>query len=206
VSFDPRQRAGVVTHPYLLASLAYSKQSSPIQRGVFLTRNIVGMSLKPPPMAVAFDESHFDPKLTMREKITELTRNDSCMTCHSVINPLGFSLENFDAIGRWRTKDNKKKIDPVAEFSNEKGDKVRLAGPRDIVEYVADNPSGHRAFIRQLFNHTVKQQIPAYGPRTMDHLQHSFADSGCNMQRLLLDIGLVAALDGIPSSANTANR
>ncbi|HEY2572555.1 MAG TPA: DUF1592 domain-containing protein, partial [Verrucomicrobiaceae bacterium] len=88
VSFDPKQRAGVVTHPYLLASLAYSKQSSPIQRGVFLTRNIVGMALKPPPMAVAFDESHFDPKLTMREKITELTRNDSCMTCHSVINPL----------------------------------------------------------------------------------------------------------------------
>ena len=48
VSFDPKQRAGIVTHPFLLASLAYTKQTSPVYRGVFLTRNIVGMSLKPP--------------------------------------------------------------------------------------------------------------------------------------------------------------
>jgi hypothetical protein len=112
VGFDPKQRAGVVTHPYLLASLAYTKQSSPIHRGVFLTRNIVGMSLKPPQKAVVFEDSHFNPKLTMREKITELTRSGGCMTCHSMINPLGFSLENFDAVGRWRTKDNNKPVNP----------------------------------------------------------------------------------------------
>jgi cytochrome c553 len=192
VGFDPKQRAGVVTHPYLLASLAYSKQTSPIHRGVFLTRNIVGMSLKPPQMAVSFDESHFDPKLTMREKITELTRNNSCMSCHGVINPLGFSLENFDAIGRWRTKDNNKPVNPVSEFSDEQGKKIHLSGPRDIVNYVADNPSGHRAFIRHLFNHLVKQQIPAYGPKVLDDLQQKFSASGCNIQNLVLEIALIA--------------
>jgi hypothetical protein len=199
VSFDPKQRAGVVTHPYLLASLAYSKQSSPIQRGVFLTRNIVGMALKPPPMAVTFDETHFNAKLTMREKITELTRNSSCMICHSVINPLGFSLENFDAIGRWRTKDNNKPVNSVSEFADDEGKTVRLTGPRDIVNYVADHPSGHRAFIRHLFNHTVKQQIPAYGAQTLENLQRDFAASGCNMQKLLVEIALVAAMDGMPA-------
>ena len=193
VSFDPKQRAGVVTHPYLLASMAYSRQTSPIHRGVFLTRNIVGMSLKAPPMAVAFDESHFNPKLTMREKITELTRNTSCMSCHSTINPLGFSLENFDAIGRWRTKDNNKPVNAVSEFSDEQGKTIRLTGPRDIVNYVADNPSGHRAFIRHLFNHTVKQQIPAYGSKVLDDLQRKFAESGCHIQKLLVEIALVAA-------------
>lgn len=197
VVFDPKQRAGVVTHPYLLASLAYSKQSSPIQRGVFLTRNIVGMALKPPPMAVAFEDSHFNPTLTMREKITELTRNGNCMTCHAVINPLGFSLENFDAIGRWRTKDNNKPVNPVSEFANEEGKQVRLTGPRDIVSYVANNPSGHRAFIRHLFNHTVKQQIPAYGPKVLDDLQRTFAANGCNIQKLLVEITIVAAMDGV---------
>ena len=197
VSFDPKQRAGVVTHPYLLSSLAYSKQTSPIHRGVFLTRNIVGMSLKSPPMAVTFDESHFNPTLTMREKITELTRNNSCMSCHSTINPLGFSLENFDAIGRWRTQDNKKPVNPVSEFATDEGKTIQLTGPRDIVNYVADNPAGHRAFIRHLFNHTVKQQIPAYGPDVMDRLQHSFAENGCNIQKLLLEIALVSALDGV---------
>lgn len=193
VGFDPKQRAGVVTHPYLLASLAYSKQTSPIHRGVFLTRNIVGMALKPPQMAVSFDESHFDPKLTMREKITELTRNNSCMSCHGMINPLGFSLENFDAIGRWRVKDNNKPVNAVSDFSDEQGKKIHLTGPRDIVNYVADNPSGHRAFIRHLFNHVVKQQIPAYGPKVLDELQQKFSASGCNIQGLLLEIALVAS-------------
>jgi len=192
VAFDPKQRAGVVTHPYLLASLAYSKQTSPIHRGVFLTRNIVGMSLKPPQMAVSFDESHFDPKLTMREKITELTKNNSCMSCHSVINPLGFSLENFDAIGRWRIKDNNRPVNPVSDFSDEQGKKIHLTGPRDIVNYVADNPAGHRAFIRHLFHHLVKQQTPAYGPKVLDDLQKSFATHGCHIQKLLVEIAMVA--------------
>lgn len=204
VAFDPKQRAGVVTHPYLLASLAYSKQSSPVHRGVFLTRNIVGMSLKPPQKAVVFEESHFNPKLTMREKITELTSNDACMHCHRMINPLGFSLENFDAVGRWRTKDNNKPVNPVSELATDEGKTVKLSGPRDIVNYVADNPSGHRAFIRHLFNHVVKQQIPAYGPKALDDLQHSFATSGCNIQKLLTDIAVVAAMDGVPVDSKVA--
>ena len=201
VSFDPKQRAGVVTHPYLLASLAYSKQSSPVHRGVFLTRNIVGMSLKPPVKAVVFEDSHFNPKLTMREKITEMTRNDACMHCHRMINPLGFSLENFDAVGRWRVKDNNKPVNPVSELSTDDGKSVKLTGPRDIVNFVADNPSGHRAFIRHLFNHEVKQQIPAYGPKVLDDLQKSFSASGCNIQKLLVEIATISAMDGLPSGS-----
>lgn len=204
VAFDPKQRAGVVTHPYLLASMAYSKQTSPIHRGVFLTRNIVGMSLKSPPMAVVFDESHFNPKLTMREKITELTRNNSCMSCHSTINPLGFSLENFDAIGRWRTQDNNKPVNAAGEFATEDGKTVKLTGPRDIVDYVADNAAGQRAFIRHLFNHTVKQQPLAYGPDVMERLQRNFAASGCNVKQLLVEISLIAALDGVPADGKVA--
>jgi hypothetical protein len=193
VGFDPKQRAGVVTHPYLLASLAYTKQSSPVHRGVFLTRNIVGMSLKPPQKAVVFEDSHFNPKLTMREKITELTRSGGCMTCHSMINPLGFSLENFDAVGRWRTKDNNKPVNPVSEFTTHEGQLVRLTGPRDIVNYVASNPAGHRAFIRHLFHHLVKQEPTAYGPATLDNLQKVFAANNCHIQKLMIDIALVAA-------------
>lgn len=192
VSFDPKQRAGVVTHPYLLASLAYTKQSSPIHRGVFLTRNIVGMSLKPPMKAVIFEDSHFNPALTMREKITELTRSGGCMACHRMINPLGFSLENFDAVGRWRMKDNNKPVNAVTDFATDEGKTVHLTGPRDIVNYVADNPSGHRAFIRHLFHHFVKQEPMAYGVPTLDNLQRDFAANGCNIQRLLVEVAVTA--------------
>lgn len=192
VGFDPKQRAGVVTHPYLLASLAYTKHSSPVHRGVFLTRNIVGMSLKPPMKAVVFEDSHFNPRLTMREKITEMTRSAGCMACHSMINPLGFSLENFDAVGRWRTKDNNKPVNPVGELTTADGKTVRLTGPRDIVNHVANNPGGHRAFIRHLFHHLIKQEPAAYGVQTLENLQRDFAANGCNIQKLILDIALIA--------------
>lgn len=206
VAFSPGQRAGVVTHPFLLTAFAYSKQSSPIHRGVFLTRNIVGMPLKEPAMAVTFEESHFNPTLTMREKITELTRDNSCMACHSVINPLGFSLENYDAIGRWRTKDNNKPVNPVAELPTEEGQVVKLTGPRDVVRYATETPGGHLAFIRHLFNHTVKQPHTAYGPNTLEDLRASFTRNSFNIQALLSEMAVVAALEGAtpPPAKDTA--
>jgi hypothetical protein len=197
VAFDPKQRAGVVTHPYLLAAFAYSKQTSPIHRGVFLTRNIVGMTLKPPPDAVAFEDAKFDAHLTMREKITELTKNTSCMGCHATINPLGFSLENYDAIGRWRTKENNKVIDASSDFSTNEGQTVHLTGARDLVKFAVENPDGHRAFIHQLFQHTAKQAVNVYGPDTLEKLRRSFAASGFNVRRLLGDIAVMTASRGL---------
>jgi hypothetical protein len=199
VSFDPKQRAGVVTHPYLLASFAYTRTTSPIHRGVFLTRNIVGLSLKSPPMAVAFEESHFKPGLTMREKVTELTRDGTCMSCHSLINPLGFSLENFDAIGRWRTKDQNKPVNSTSDFPINDDQKIRLTGPRDIVNHVVQAPDGHRAFIRHLFHHTVKQPTAAYGQSTLNDLQKTFAQSDFHIQKLLAEIAVRTALHQVPA-------
>ncbi len=198
VEFDPKERAGVVTHPYLLAAFASSKATSPIHRGVFLTRTIVGMTLKPPPMAVAFEDAKFDAHLTMREKITELTKNTNCMGCHGTINPLGFSLENYDAIGRWRTQDNNKPVNAVSDFNTDEGDTIRLTGARDLVKFAAENPSGHRAFIHLLFHHTVKQAVDVYGPDMLENLRQSFTRSGFNIRQLLTDIATVAAARGIP--------
>ncbi len=201
VTIDPGKRAGVVTHPYLLSTFAYHNSTSPIHRGVFLTRNIVGMSLKPPPEAIEFVDSKFDPKLTMREKVTELTRAKACMACHSTINPLGFSLENYDAIGRWRAKEKNKPINPQSDFTTDDGQTIQLKGARDVAEFAANNPSAHRAFIRQLFHHMVKQPVPAYGFETMDELRTGFEKSGFNLRELLIQIALTSALqDSDPKS------
>jgi len=200
VDYDPKERAGVVTHPYLLAAFAYSKLTSPVHRGVFLTRTIVGMTLKPPPMAIAFEDAKFDAHLTMREKITEMTKNTSCMGCHATINPLGFSLENYDAIGRWRTKENNRPINAVSNFSTDEGETIRLTGARDLVKFAAENPGGHRAFIHHLFQHTAKQAVGVYGPDTLETLRQSFADSGFNVRKLLAEIATIAAARGIPEA------
>lgn len=200
VAFDPKERAGIITHPYLLASFAYNKTTSPIHRGVFLTRNVVGMTLKSPPVAVAFEDSKFDPSLTMREKVVELTKNTSCMGCHSVINPLGFALENYDAVGRWRTKDNNKPVDSSGEFDTEEGRTVRLKGPRDIAAYAATSPAAHRAFIRQLFHHFTKQPAGAYGNDTLEVLRHKFEKDQFNIRKLISGIVYVQASQGVPEA------
>ncbi|MHA3772505.1 DUF1592 domain-containing protein [Verrucomicrobiota bacterium sgz303538] len=197
VNFDGKQRSGVLTHPYLMTSLAYNKYTSPIHRGVFLTRNVLGLTLKSPPMAVQFEDSRFDPTFTMREKITEMTRDKSCVGCHSVINPLGFALENYDAIGRWRTVDNNKPVDPTAELHTDDAEVVRFSGARDVADLAVNSDRGQRAFIRQLFNHTVKQDAGAYGPDTMDVLLHSFTSTGFNIQKLLTEIVVTAASHGL---------
>ena len=74
---------------------------------------------------------------------------------------------------------------------------MKLTGPRDIANYVASNPSGHRAFIRHLFHHLVKQSPAAYGPKVIDNLQRDFSASDCHMQKLMTEIALVAALNGV---------
>ena len=200
VTFDPKERAGVVTHPYLMAALAHSKFTSPIHRGVFLTRNVLGLTLKSPAMAVEFEDSRFDPALTMREKITEMTRDSSCMGCHAVINPLGFALEQFDAVGRWRTEDNRKPVDPTSDLVTEEGETVRLSGARDVADFAAKSESGQRAFIRHLFHHTVKQSPAAFGPATLDTLWRSFAAAEFNIQELLGEIAVIAASHPAPSA------
>jgi len=199
VGFDANQRAGVVTHPYLLASLSYARSTSPIHRGVFLSRNIVGLALKNPSVAVAFEDSKFDPKLTMREKVSELTKSASCMGCHSTINPLGFTLENFDAVGRWRTQDNNKPVHATDEFHDDDGRMIVVKGPKDVANYALGSPSAHRAFVRQLFHHTVKQPTAAYGEATLDTLRQQFEANGFNIQKLLAEIAVTSAMHGLPS-------
>ncbi len=197
VTFDPKQRSGVVTHPYLLAAFSYQKSTSPIHRGVFLTRNIVGRALRPPPMAMTFKDADFAPNLTMREKVAQLTRSEACQTCHSVINPLGFSLEQYDAVGRFRTTEGDRPIDAVSDYTTDDGETIRLTGARDLARFAADSEQAQNAFIEQLFNQIVKQPMLAYGPNVLNHLRQSFIDSGFNVKKLLVEIATVSALHGV---------
>ena len=197
VSLDPKQRSGVVTHPYLLAAFSYQKSTSPIHRGVFLTRNIVGRSLKAPPVAVAFKDADFAPNLSMREKVAELTRPQACQGCHSVINPLGFSLEHYDAVGRFRTKDGDKPIDASADYTTDDGKIVKLNGARDIAEFAVTSEHAQNAFVEQLFHQVVKQPLLAYGSTVHAQLRDSFIASGYNIQKLLVDISTISARHGL---------
>jgi uncharacterized protein DUF1592/uncharacterized protein DUF1588/PA14 domain-containing protein/cbb3-type cytochrome c oxidase subunit III len=199
-TFGSNQRSGVLTHPYLLAAFSYQKLTSPIHRGVFLTRDIVGRALKPPPMAMTFKDSDFAPNLTMREKVSQLTKPQNCQSCHSMINPLGFSLEQYDAVGRFRTSDHDRLIDPVSDYLTDDGQTIRLTGARDVAEFAINSDQAQNAFIQQLFHHVVKQPLLAYGADTLKHLRQNFIATDFNMQKLLAEIVTVSALRGLEKS------
>lgn len=190
------QRSGVLTHPYLLAALSYKAASSPIHRGVFLTRSIVGRALKPPTVAQTFDETTFAPGMTMREKVVRLTQAETCMGCHSVINPLGFSLEWYDAVGRFRTADQDRPIDAASDYRDDDNRAVRLASARDVADFALGDTRAQEAFIEQLFQYLVKQPPRAYGPDTLRRLRESFVASGFHLRKLVAEIAVLAAVHG----------
>ena len=194
VKMDADQRGGVLTHPFVLATFSYTKSSSPIHRGVFVTRNILGLMLKPPPMAIAFMDDKFDPSFTMREKVTELTSKPACMSCHVTINPLGFSFERFDAVGRVRSTDNKKPVDPTSDYTTSDGNVIKLTGARDVAIHAAESLSGQTGFVRNLFQEMVKQPPAAYSPELLGQLTSQFRADNFHVRNLAVEVAVVAAL------------
>jgi cytochrome c553 len=196
VDFEPSHRAGVLSHPYLLASLAYTSASSPIHRGVFLSRSVLGRVLRPPAQSVAPLPPEIHAELTTRERVALQTRPEACQGCHAMINPLGFTLENFDAIGRYRESDKNHPIDATGSYLTQSGEVKKFKGVKDLAAFLAASEESQDAFVKQLFNHTVKQPIRAYGPDRLHELQQSFAKNDYNIQKLLVEIVADSATPG----------
>ncbi|HVW00237.1 MAG TPA: DUF1592 domain-containing protein [Planctomycetaceae bacterium] len=188
VKFEPEKRAGILTHPYLMATFAHTAETSPIHRGVFLVRGILGQTLRPPPEAVQPLPADLHPDLTTRERVVLQTNSANCMTCHSVINPLGFTLEHFDAVGRYRDNDRGKPIDSTGSYRCRDGRVAEVNGARPLAEFVAGSEEAHAAFAEQLFHHLVQQSVRAYGPNTLDQLRSKFEAQNCDIRRLMIDI------------------
>ncbi len=182
------ERAGILTHPYLMATFAYTADSSPIHRGVFLARGVLGQSLRPPPEAAVPLAAELHPRLTTRERVDLQTRPQACQTCHGLINPLGFTLEHFDAAGRYRDVDRGKPIDATGAYQTRTGDVLKFAGVRDLASFLANSPETHEAFVEQLFHYLVKQPVRAFGQRKPADLRKSFVDNQYNVRKLMVAI------------------
>jgi cytochrome c551/c552 len=99
-------RGGLLRQGSVLAVTSYATRTSPILRGVLVLSNIFGAAPPPPPPDVpALDESNVAANLPMRQRLAAHRTNAVCASCHRSIDPVGFSLENFDAIGQWRDID-----------------------------------------------------------------------------------------------------
>lgn len=188
VLMSAEERAGVLSHPYLMAGFAYTASSSPIHRGVFIARSVLGRSLRPPPEAVAPLAPELQPELTTRERVALQTKPESCQACHAMINPLGFTLERYDAVGRFRKEEQGKPIDSTGAYRTRTGDTVQFAGVRELAEFLAHSEETHQAFVEQLFHYLVKQPLRAHGPETLPRLRESFKANEFHIRKLVIEI------------------
>ena len=105
-------RGGLLRHGSVLSVTSFANRTSPVLRGVWVLDNIYGAPPPPPPPDVpALDETAVSASLPMRERLAAHRSNPVCANCHNTIDPVGFSLENFDAVGRWRDNEGDNSVD-----------------------------------------------------------------------------------------------
>ena len=138
-------RGGLLGMPAVLAVSSYPYRTSPVLRGAWILESILGTPPPPPPAEVPALEKQASaeaPK-SVREMLTQHRANPACATCHSRIDPLGFALENYDFIGRWRDQDAGKPIDNRGELP----DGTAVAGPQGLKSALLDRKD---LFVRNL--------------------------------------------------------
>ncbi len=159
---DPDRRGGLLAQGALLSTTSYPDRTSPVLRGKFLLNNIFGLQTTPPPPGVDTNLPPVKPgsvPQTIRERLSEHRTNPTCSSCHGVIDPLGFALENFDVIGGWRSVD-------------EAGAPVDAAGTTMSGTQI-EGLRGLRALLlerREQFPRTVTEKLLAYAlGRRVEH-------------------------------------
>ncbi|HYI94937.1 MAG TPA: DUF1592 domain-containing protein [Bryobacteraceae bacterium] len=119
IQLDPAQRGGIFTHGSVLTLTSYPVRTSPVLRGKYILDVILGAPPPPPPADVpALDEAVAGTPASLREALSKHRADPVCSSCHSRMDPLGFGLENYDAIGRWRTEENKAPIQVGGSLPN----------------------------------------------------------------------------------------
>jgi cytochrome c553 len=185
---DPN-RGGVLGMPGVLATTSFPNRTSPVNRGVWVLEQILGEHVPPPPANVPSLEKQDKVKvanLTLRQR-TELHRTNAvCMSCHKVLDPIGFGLENFDAIGRWRTQDESGgPIDAAGELPGAK----HFSSPAELKKIVAERaPDFLRTLTEKLLAHTLGRQLEGYDELVVDQLTEAVAKDGYRMQTLVTQL------------------
>lgn len=127
---DESRRGGVATMAGILMVTSHPNRTSPVLRGRWVLEALLGSRVPPPPPDVPeLEESHAsDKQLTLRQRLEEHRKNPACASCHSRMDPLGFGLENFDRLGRWRETDAGQPIDAAGKLPSG----ATFSGPSEL--------------------------------------------------------------------------
>jgi len=161
VKLTDKNRMGLLGKGAVLIRTSYPNRTSPVLRGAYILDKIIGTPPTPPPPGV---ETDLNPKQgetpkTVRARLELHRANATCRQCHGVIDPMGLALENFDAIGQFRTVDRQAENAPI-DPSTVLPSGQPLNGPAELREYLGSNPAKFaQTFTEKLMMYAVNRQL-----------------------------------------------
>jgi hypothetical protein len=186
VELTTPQRGGVLGQASVLAVSSYPTRTSVVIRGKYVLQNILGSPLPPPPPDVpALDEEALGKSKSIREQMEQHRTNAICASCHSRMDPLGFALENYDAIGRWRDMDGAFAIDASGRLPNGR----TFNGPAELRDVLSDMlPEFSRALTEKMLTYALGRGLERYDRRTVAGIVRRLGESDQGLQTLILEI------------------
>jgi len=180
VTIKEDARRGLLGQASILTVTSYATRTSPVQRGKWILTNILGIPPNPPPPNIPAlkERSDVGKPTTLRERMEQHRSNPTCAGCHRVMDPIGFSLENFDAVGQWRTTDDGVKIDPSGTLFNG----AAVDGPASLRQMLTRRPEIFAGvFTEKMLTYALGRGVQYYD---MPAVRSIVRDAGRNDFRL----------------------
>jgi hypothetical protein len=186
VSLAGTTRGGVVTQGSVLTVSSYATRTSPVLRGKWILDNILNAPpADPPPDVGNLDEKAIGTAMSMREQLQEHRKNPICASCHRRMDPLGFGLENFDAVGAWRTMDGKFPIDASGVLPG--GHEFK--GPDELRAVLRGQPDAFsQALTSKLLTYALGRGLERYDSRVVKQIAGRLPARNYRFSALVLEI------------------
>ena len=186
------QRGGLLGMAGVLTVSANGVETSPVTRGVWVSENILGIEPPPPPDVVPAIEPDVSGATTVRERLAKHRSDPTCNECHRKIDPLGFALESFDPIGRWRTAYAKPKGNaraPKVDTSGEFGSGETYAGFDEFKRILASGRSENftRHLIKQFLSYASGRHMEAVDEFVVEDIFQSVKKDGYGLRTLIVE-------------------
>ncbi|MCP5145323.1 MAG: DUF1592 domain-containing protein [Gammaproteobacteria bacterium] len=201
VEFDHDYRRGLLGKGAFLMATSYANRTTPVLRGGYILEKFLGTPpAAPPPNVEAFPETQEGAvPLTVRERLAEHRAAPSCAGCHGVIDPLGLALENFDAIGRWRTRDRDAGTD--IDASGQLADGTPINGVNELRDALVDRSDEFaQTFTEKLMTFALGRSVRYYDMPTVRRIVRDAARDDYRLSAIINGIVLSPAfrMDRIP--------
>ena len=189
VVLTEKERAGLLGKAAVLMRSSYGDRTSPVLRGAWVLDKLIGTPPTPPPPNTATDLSQKAGELpkTVRARLEQHRNKASCNQCHGVIDPTGLALENFDAIGEWRTMDHQANAPIDAKTVLPNG--VSIDGPVELRAQLIDRPGTFaEAFTEKLMMYAVNRQLEYFDMPQVRAVVHGAAKDNYKFSSIVLGI------------------